>query len=117
MGKFMKRKTNTAKRKNKANDKKAKIEAMQWIQSEAAESNLIIDDRRDEFMMYRTGRRSFGNFNVAVEKMEEESIETIKQAQMDPQPITATDAKSKAESSKKAKSPKSEKSQRSSKKR
>ena len=62
--KFMKRKSNSAKRKTKQNDKKAKIEAMQWIQSEAAESNLIIDDRRDEFMMYRTGRRSFGDFNV-----------------------------------------------------
>lgn len=75
--KFMKRKSNTEKRKTKQNDKKAKIEAMQWIQSEAAESNLIIDDRRDEYMMYRTGRKSFGQFNAAVEKMQNESTNTI----------------------------------------
>ena len=79
--KFMKRKSNTEKRKTKQNDKKAKIEAMQWIQSEAAESNLIIDDRRDEYMMYRTGRKSFGNFNTAVERMQNDSINTIMQHQ------------------------------------
>ena len=79
--KFMKRKSNTEKRKTKQNDKKAKIEAMQWIQSEVAESNLIIDDRRDEYMMYRTGRKSFGNFNTAVEKMQNASINTIMQHQ------------------------------------
>eukprot|EP00483_Globobulimina_turgida_P007682 UN07697 len=75
---FMKRKTNSEKRKTKQNDKKAKIEAMQWIQSEAAESSLIIDDRRDEYMMYRTGRKSFGSFNIPIEKMQKESIETIR---------------------------------------
>ena len=77
--KFMKRKSNSKKRKTKENDKKAKIEAMQWIQSEASESNLIIDDRRDEYMMYRTGRKSFGDFNVSVQKMEQESIQIIKE--------------------------------------
>ena len=77
--KFMKRKSNSKKRKTKQNDKKAKIEAMQWIQSEASESNLIIDDRRDEYMMYRTGRKSFGDFNVSVQKMEQESIQIIKE--------------------------------------
>lgn len=75
----MKRKSNSKKRKTKQNDKKAKIEAMQWIQSEASESNLIIDDRRDEYMMYRTGRKSFGDFNVSVQKMEQESIQIIKE--------------------------------------
>eukprot|EP01084_Bolivina_argentea_P062992 115083_1 len=75
--KFMKRKSSSAKRKTKQNDKKAKIEAMQWIQSDAAESSLIIDDRPDEYMMYRTGRKSFGNFNTVIEKMQKQSNESI----------------------------------------
>ena len=73
----MKRKKNSTKRKTKQKDKKSKIEAIQWIESEAAESNLIIDDRRDEYMMYRTNRKSFGNFNIAIERMQQESIDII----------------------------------------
>jgi len=77
--KFMKRKSNSEKRKTKQHDQKSKIEAMQWIQSDALVSNLIVDDRRDEYMMYRTGRKSFGNFNEAVEKMQKESDDIISQ--------------------------------------
>merc|ERR1712113_600668 len=96
----MKRKTNSKKRKTKQQDIKAKIDAMQWIQSEASESNLIIDDQRDELMMYRTGRKSFGDFNVAVQKMEQESLQIIKEQTSEHQ-ANETQSSSKSKSNKK----------------